>query len=98
MPIKRDKDEATTAQPIVATALAENFATRVSRRRWSIVAGVCLLAAGACLFVANMEAAFVAGTLGLLAWFWNERNRLSPASIEADDEFQEEEIDKRDDE
>jgi hypothetical protein len=34
----------------------------------------------------------------VLAWFWNERNRLSPAGIEADDEFQDEEIDERDEE
>ncbi|MCA1556055.1 MAG: hypothetical protein LC747_05135 [Acidobacteria bacterium] len=47
-----------------------------------------------------MEAAFVAGTLGVVAWFWNERNRLLPASIEADDGFQDEdeEIDERDEE
>jgi hypothetical protein len=99
LPSKQDKDDAMpSGHSFPDAAPAENFATRVSQERWSIVAGVCLLAAGACLLVARMEAAFVAGTLGLLAWFWNERNRLSPASIEADDEFQDEEIEKRDEE
>ncbi len=82
---------------VAGNASAENLATRIFQRRWSIVAGVCLLIAGACLFVARMEAAFVAATLGVVAWFWNERNRLRPTSIEADDEFQDEdeEIDDR---
>lgn len=93
--MKRDTDEAAAAQSDAATAApAENFATRISQLRWSILAGVCLLAAGACLLMSRMEAAFVAGTLGVLAWFWNERNRLSPAGIEADDEFQDKEIDE----
>lgn len=71
---------------------------RFFRQRWSLSAGLCLLAAAVCLLLSRMEAAFVAGTLGMLAWFWNERNRLRPASIEADDEFQDEdeEFDVRD--
>jgi len=99
--IKRDKDEATPASHSVAEATrAETLATRIFQQRWSIVAGACLLVAGACLFVSRMDAAFVAGTLGVVAWFWNERNRLRPASIEADDGFQDEdeEIDDRDEE
>ncbi len=97
MPIKRDNNEATTAHSVAEAGHAEKLATRIFQRRWSIVAGVCLLIAGACLFVARMEAAFVAATLGVVAWFWNERNRLRPTSIEADDEFQDEdeEIDDR---
>jgi hypothetical protein len=99
LPSKQDKDDAiASGHSIPNAAPAESFATRVSQWRWSIVAGVCLLAAGACLLVERMEAAFVAGTLGLLAWFWNERNRLSPASIEADEKFQDEEIEERDEE
>jgi len=99
LPIKRDRDEATPpAHSVAETVSAENHPTRLFQQRWSIVAGVCLLAGAACLLVARMEAAFVAGTLGVVAWFWNERNRLHPASIEADDGFQDEdeEIDERD--
>jgi len=99
LPIKRDTDEATPTAPSVAEAeRTEKLPARLFQLRWSIVAGVCLLIAGACLFGSRMEAAFVAGTLGAVAWFWNERNRLRPASIEADDGFQDEdeEIVKRD--
>ena len=66
--------------------------------RWSIVAGACLVVAAALLFLARVDAAFVAATLGIVAWFWNERNRLRPAGIESDDGFQEEdeEIEDRD--
>ena len=69
-------------------------------KRWSIVAGACLLAAAALLLMSRVDAAFVVATLGVVAWFWNERNRLRPAGIEDEEEFQEEqeeqeEIDKR---
>ena len=81
MPITPDKieDERT-----------ENFTARVFEKRWSIVAGACLVAAAALLVVARMDAAFVVATLGVVAWFWNERNRLLPAGIEDDEEFPEE--------
>jgi len=89
LPITPDKNE---------HERTENFAARVFERRWSIVAGACLIAAAALLVVARMDAAFVAATLGVVAWFWNERNRLRPADIEDDDEFREEdeEIEERD--
>ena len=89
MPITPDK---------VESARAESFAARVFGRRWSIVAGVCLVVAAALLFLARVDAAFVVATLGVVAWFWNERNRLRPAGIEADERFREEdeEIEDRD--
>ena len=67
-----------------------SFAARVSAARWSVVAGACLLVAAACLLLGRMDAAFVAATLGVVAWFWNERNRLQPRGIETDDKFQDE--------
>ena len=78
----------------------EGFAARVFERRWSIVAGSCLVVAVVLLFAARVDAAFVVATLGVVAWFWNERNRLRPAGIEADERFQEEdeEIEDRDEE
>lgn len=89
MPITPDKIE---------SARTDNFAARAFERRWSIVAAACLLAAAALLVVARMDAAFVVATLGVVAWFWNERNRLRPAGIEDDEEFREEdeEIEDRD--
>ena len=81
MPITTDKIE---------EARAEGFAARVFEKRWSIVAAACLVGAAALLLVARVDAAFVVATLGVVAWFWNERNRLRPAGIEAGEEFQEE--------
>lgn len=66
-------------------ARPESFASRVSAARWSIVAGACLLIAATCLLLGRMDAAFVAATLGVVAWFWNERNRLRPRGIETDE-------------
>ena len=77
---------------------AENFSARVFERRWSIVAGACLVAAAALLVVSRVDAAFVVATLGVVAWFWNERNRLRPAGIEDDEESleEDEEIEEED--
>lgn len=81
MPITPDK---------VEHERTENFAARAFERRWSIVAGACLVAAAALLVMARVDAAFVVATLGVVAWFWNERNRLRPAGIEDDEESEEE--------
>lgn len=81
-------------------ARPESFAARVSAARWSVVAGACLLVAAACLLLGRMDAAFVAATLGVVAWFWNERNRLRPRGIETDESLrdEEEEFEERDEE
>ena len=41
-----------------------------------------------------MDGAFVVGTLGVVAWFWNERNRLRPHGIETGEEFDDEDEDE----
>ncbi|HJR06965.1 MAG TPA: hypothetical protein VJ842_06905 [Pyrinomonadaceae bacterium] len=91
MPITTDKIE---------DARAEGFASRVFERRWLIVAAACLVGAAALLIVARVDAAFVVATLGVVAWFWNERNRLRPAGIEDAERFEEEdgEIEDQDEE
>jgi hypothetical protein len=71
-------------------ARPERFSTRVFAGRWSIVAGACLFIGAAFLLMRRMDAAFVAGTLGIVAWFWNERNRLRPHGIEAEEKFRDE--------
>lgn len=68
----------------------ESLAARLSRQRWSVAAGVCLLIAAVALLLGRMDAAFVVATLGVVAWFWNERNRLSPQGIENRERFQDE--------
>jgi len=64
---------------------------RVFSERWSIVAGLCLILAAVFLLAQRMDAAFVVATLGVVAWFWNERNRLRPRGIEADEKSRDEE-------
>lgn len=68
------------ATPLVAAA-----ASLWSRRRWSFVACACLFAAIVLLFVRGADAAFVAATLGGVAWFWDQRNRFRAQIIEHDD-------------
>ncbi len=57
---------------------------------WLFGAGLCVLAAAVCLVLGFYDAAFVAGVLGAVAWFFNVRSRLpSPPDEEdagADDE------------
>jgi hypothetical protein len=78
----------------------EGFATRVFGKRWIIVACACLVGAAALLIMRRVDAAFVVATLGVVAWFWNERNRLRPAGIEDLERFEgeEEEIEDGDEE
>ena len=73
-----------------AGARAGDFSTRVFAGRWSVVAGTCLLVAAALLLLRRIDAAFVVATIGTVAWFWNERNRLRPQGIEADERFRDE--------
>jgi hypothetical protein len=77
-----------------------SFASRVYAVRWSVAAGACLLVAAVLLVAGRMDAAFVVATLGAVAWFWNERNRLRPRGIEADERRrdEEEEFEDRDEE
>ena len=77
----------------------------LSGRRWSFVAGACLVAAVALLFAVGVEAAFVAAVLGVLAWFWDQRNRIRANIIEDEhgeegrdelEEFDDDEGERRD--
>lgn len=94
-----DRDEETRGvggRDAAGVALAE--------RRWSIVAGLCLVAAAALWVLVGVDAAFVVATLGVLAWFWDQRNRVVRRSIEsggrrgADDDEDEEAEDEIEDE
>ena len=91
--------EAPTYQT-AGTGGEESLSGRMFQRRWSIVAGACLLVAAGLLFMMRMDAAFVVATLGVVAWFWNERNRLRPPGIESAERFrnEDEEFEDRDEE
>ncbi|MFL6230047.1 MAG: hypothetical protein ACJ741_14845 [Pyrinomonadaceae bacterium] len=69
----------------------------LARRRWSVVAGACLIAAVALWIVVGVNAAFVAATLGVLAWFWDQRNRYK-ALLPEDAGGSDTEVDAEDDE
>ncbi|HEY0098668.1 MAG TPA: hypothetical protein VGB76_06905 [Pyrinomonadaceae bacterium] len=82
MPITNETEE--------STHTPESLRARLSRQRWSIAAGVCLFIALLLLLSWRIDAAFVVATLGVVAWFWNERNRLLPHGIEARERFTDE--------
>lgn len=68
-------------------SVARPVAKIFSERGWTMAALLLLLVAALCLVVfAQVEAAFVAATLGVVAWFFGLRNRLAGASIEAGDD------------
>ncbi|MGH9941815.1 MAG: hypothetical protein ACRD9R_05565 [Pyrinomonadaceae bacterium] len=63
---------------------ARDFAARLRERYWSVVAGLCLIAAAVLLWLWRLDAVFVVATLGALAWFLDVRNQLRPPHIERD--------------
>ncbi len=54
-----------------------------TERVWRGVVGLCLIAALFFLWNDQQDAAFVAATLGAVAWFMPLRSRLRRSSIEA---------------
>ena len=64
------------------------------KRAWSIVAALCLVVAGVLGWRGHYDGMFVVATLGVVAWFIDQRNLLRARSIEADiaeDDFASEE-------
>lgn len=61
----------------------------MTERTWTIIAGVCLIVAAAFLLRDNINVAFVAGTLGLVAWFLGLRERLRKSIVTGSNEEQE---------
>lgn len=59
-----------------------------------IVAGLCLLVAGIFLWRGQINAAFVAGTLGAVSWFLSLRDQLKGKIVEVEDSGEDE--DERD--
>lgn len=52
------------------------------RQLWSWLAGLCLVAAAVLWWTNHADGAFVAATLGVLAWFIDLRNRLHETDTE----------------
>ncbi|HEX8160501.1 MAG TPA: hypothetical protein VF538_01270 [Pyrinomonadaceae bacterium] len=67
---------------LAATPLALAAASLLARRRWSFVAGAFIIIALALWLAVGADGAFVAATLGVVAWFWDQRNRLRALVIE----------------
>jgi len=61
------------------------------KRAWSIVAALCLVVAGVFGWRGHYDGTFVAATLGVVAWFLDQRNLLRARSIEADP-YEEDEV------
>lgn len=62
----------------------------MKERTWTIIAGVCLIVAAAFLLRDNINAAFVAATLGIVAWFLGLRDRMRQSIVAANHEAQQE--------
>jgi hypothetical protein len=55
-------------------------------RAWIIISGLCLVVAAFFVWRSNLDGAFVAATLGVVAWFLNLRQRLRKTIIEDEEE------------
>jgi hypothetical protein len=69
----------------------------IVERIWTIIAGLGGVVAATSLFLDNTNVAFVAATLGLVAWFLSLRNRLRKSiavTSDAEDEHINGEIDE----
>jgi hypothetical protein len=53
---------------------------------WLLAACLCVVAAAVCLVLGYYDAAFVAGALGAVAWFFNVRGKLPRPPDEADED------------
>lgn len=59
-------------------------------RTWMIVAGLCLFVAGLFLWRGQVNAAFVAGTLGAVSWFLSLRDQLKQKIVVVEDSLDDE--------
>lgn len=66
------------------SGIISTVASAGPQHTWSVVSVLCLVVALVLLWLAQLEAAFVAGTLGVVAWFLNFRGQLESKNVEAD--------------
>ena len=62
----------------------------MTERTWTIIAGAFLIVAAVFLFRDNINAALVAATLGIVAWFLGLRDRLRKSIMASSNETHEE--------
>jgi hypothetical protein len=80
-------DEIAAEQPTASaqsSSPAHTYTLFGVKRLWRIAAVLCLVAAAVLDWRGHLDATFVAATLGVVAWFLDQRNLLRARSIEAD--------------
>ena len=83
---------------LYVTPFALAAASLLARRRWSFVAGACLVAAVALWLSVGADAAFVAATHGVAPWVWDQRNRQRALIIELEPDDAQDEPEEEGDE
>ena len=77
-----DGEGAPSPRPHEGARPAESAGSGAAQRRWMAVAAACAVAAAVLLFTVGVNVAFVAAVLGVVAWFWDQRNRIRAGLIE----------------
>ena len=86
-PETADADDPTVGQtpaPAAPLSRARAYAPSGVKRPWSAAAALCLIAAAVLGSLGRLDATFVVATLGVVAWFLDQRNLLRARGIEAD--------------
>lgn len=83
-----DDERGPSSRPRESARPSELSDSEAGHRRWMAVAAACAVAAAVLLFTVGVNAAFVAAVLGVVAWFWDQRNHIRANIIE--DEHSEE--------
>ncbi|HYY42484.1 MAG TPA: hypothetical protein VE775_07095 [Pyrinomonadaceae bacterium] len=73
-----------TNTPAVPLATPHTYTLFGVQRLWRLASGLCLVAAIVLGLRGHLDATFVVATLGVVAWFLDQRNLLRARSIEAD--------------
>jgi hypothetical protein len=70
--------------PAVPAPVANTYIMFGVKRLWSVAAAWCLVTAVVLGWRGHFDATFVVATLGVVAWFLDQRDLLRARSIEAD--------------
>jgi hypothetical protein len=73
-----------TDAPALPSTTAHTYTLFGVQRLWRLASGLCLVAAIVLGLRGHLNATFVVATLGVVAWFLDQRNLLRARSIEAD--------------
>jgi hypothetical protein len=81
---ERETGRETLAERDVSAPQANTYRLLGVKRGWSVAAALCLVVACALGWRGHYDGTFVVATLGLVAWFLDQRNLLRARSIEND--------------